>query len=100
MSIFEYFSYGEITRLIVCIVLDVIEYVLPFLLTPVVGDLFDLIGIATCVYLFGRIGFVSVLELVPRFDVLPINIFTWVVWMLSRRWDDIMDMMQGFGFKF
>ena len=99
MSIFKYISYGEIIRLIICIMLDAIEYIIPGLLTPLVGDLFDIIGIATCIYLFNWIGIISVFELIPGFDILPINIFTWVAWMMIRRWDDIKDMMNSYGFK-
>ena len=88
-SIFEYISYGELIRLIVCVSLDLVEYFIPFLLTPFVGDIFDIIGLVTCLYMFRWIGLFSALELVPGLDSLPINVLTWVIWVLSRRWENI-----------
>jgi len=92
--IFEYISYGEFTRLIVCLSIDAVEYVIPLLLTPLVGDIFDVVGLTSCLYMFRWIGLFAVLELVPGLDVLPINVLTWVLWVLSRRWDDIMGAMR------
>ena len=88
-SIFEYLSYGEFTRLVVCLSLDLVEYVIPILLTPFVGDLFDIIGLSIALYLFGWMGLLDILELIPGLDFLPINFFTWVIWMFTRRWGTI-----------
>ncbi|MDQ1280733.1 MAG: hypothetical protein QG670_1996 [Thermoproteota archaeon] len=85
MSIFEYISYGEFVKLVVCVSLDVVEYLIPSLLTPFVGDIFDVVGLATSLYMFKWIGLFSVLELVPGLDILPINIITWLIWILSKR---------------
>ena len=88
-SIFEYISYGEFIRLIVCVSLDGVEYVIPYLLTPFVGDIFDVVGLVTCLYMFRWVGIFSTLELIPGLDPLPINVLTWVIWILSRRRGDI-----------
>ena len=89
MSIFEYISYGELTRLITCITIDGIEYFIPILLTPFVGDIFDCIGLVTSLVIFGWIGLISALDLVPGLDILPINTITWFIWIVSRRWKDV-----------
>ncbi|MHA2408506.1 MAG: hypothetical protein ACXACA_09095 [Candidatus Ranarchaeia archaeon] len=93
-SLFEYISYGEFTRLIVCLTLDVVEYLLPYLLTPFVGDIFDIVGLVTCLYMFKWIGLFSLLELVVGFDPLPINILTWLIWFLNRRRGELRYLMR------
>lgn len=92
-SIFEYISYGEFIRLIVCLTIDGIEYVIPILLTPFVGDIYNVIGLVTSLYMFGWIGLCSLLDFVPGLDILPINTITWMIWMLSKRWKNISDLM-------
>ena len=93
-SIFEYISYGALIKLIVCLSLDGVEYVISILLTPFVGDIFDVVGLVTSLYMFGWIGLFSALELVPGLDFLPINVTTWLIWMVSRRWEDIVGAMR------
>ncbi|MFH0748716.1 MAG: hypothetical protein V1915_02195 [Candidatus Bathyarchaeota archaeon] len=51
-SIFEHLSYGELIRLIVCLSLDGVEYLIPLFLTPFVGDIFDVVGLATSLSMF------------------------------------------------
>ncbi len=97
MSVFQYISYGEFMRLVTCLSFDAVEYVVPVLLTPFVGDLFDIIGLATSLYMFGWIGLASALELIPGLDLLPINTLTWLLWVISRRWGEIRDAMSTFG---
>ena len=81
-------TYGEFMKLITCIFLDTVEYVIPFLLQPIIGDLFDVIGVATCIYLFRWVGLFAALELVPGLDFLPLNVVTWIIWfMLKHRGD-------------
>ena len=92
-SIFEFLSYGELIRLIICLSIDGVEYIIPILLTPFVGDIYDGVGLVTSLYMFGLIGLFSALELIPGLDILPINIITWLIWMVSRRREDIMDAM-------
>ena len=93
-SIFEYLSYGEFIRLIICLTIDGVEYLVPILLTFFVGDLFDVVGLVTSLYMFRWIGLFSALELVPGLDLLPINVITWLIWVVSRRWEDIMGAMR------
>jgi len=97
MSIFEYVSYGEFIRLIVCLSIDLVEYVVPFLLTPFAGDLYDIVGLAASFYMFGWIGLFSGLDLVPGLDILPINTITWLIWVVVRHWKEIQDAMGTFG---
>ena len=89
--LFQYMSYGEFTRLVICLSLDLIEYLVPFLLTPFVGDLLDVVGVATCLYLFRWYGLVAGLELIPGLDVLPINVVTWGVWLAAKRQRDLLE---------
>jgi hypothetical protein len=58
---------------------------LVILLFPLVGDFLDVVGIIMCFALFRWIGLISLLELVPGLDVLPIYIITWLVWYLVKR---------------
>ena len=78
-------SFGELNRLIVCLFLDLVEYIIPALLAPGLGDILDIVGLVYCIYAFGWIGSISMLELIPFFDVLPINIITWFIWMSHRK---------------
>lgn len=87
---------GELLSLIVCILLDISEYVVTILVMPVVGDLLDILGTIACLLMFRLVGIISLLELVPGADIFPIFIITWMVWYylkkrrernrLQRRW--------------
>lgn len=77
--------WDEILTLLVCISLDVVEYVFPLLLIPVAGDLIDIIGLSLCIYFFNWIGLISVLELIPGLDSLPIFTTTWLAWYILKR---------------
>jgi hypothetical protein len=83
----QYFVFTEIEllSLIFCVMLDVIEYVAVVLTMPVVGDVFDVVGILVCFAMFRWIGLVSLVELVPGADVLPIFIITWLMWYFLRK---------------
>jgi len=89
----NFMSWGEFTRLATCLFLDIIEYIVPSLLHPIIGDILDICGLATCVYLFKWIGLFAALELVPGADALPINTFLWIIWFISKRQKDIIDKM-------
>jgi len=52
---------------------------------PVVGDVFDVVGILVCFAMFRWIGLVSLVELVPGADVLPIFIITWLMWYFLKK---------------
>ena len=79
------FAEEELLYLIVCIVLDVSEYMVAILLLPLVGDFLDLAGIFVCLVMFRWVGIISMLELVPGVDILPIFIITWLVWYSLRK---------------
>ena len=83
----QYFVFTEIEllSLIFCVILDVIEYAAVVLTMPVVGDVFDVVGILVCFSIFRWIGLVSLVELVPGADVLPIFIITWLMWYFLKK---------------
>ena len=83
----EYFVFSELElfSLILCIVLDISEYVATVLILPVVGDLLDVVGIIACLAMFRWIGIVSLFELVPGADIFPIFIITWLVWYFLKK---------------
>jgi len=83
----EYFVFSEVElfSLILCIVLDISEYVAAGLLLPVVGDVLDLVGIIACFVMFRWIGIVSLFELVPGADIFPIFIITWLLWYFVKK---------------
>ena len=83
----EYFVFSEVElfSLILCILLDISEYVAAVLLLPVVGDVLDVVGIIACLVMFRWIGIVSLFELVPGADILPIFIITWLVWYFLKK---------------
>lgn len=83
----QYFVFTEIElfSLVFCVILDVIEYAVVILTMPVVGDVFDVIGILVCLIVFRWIGLVSFVELVPGADVLPIFIITWLIWYFLKK---------------
>ncbi len=79
------FTEGELISLIVCILLDISEYIAVILILPVVGDMLDLAGIIVCLAMFRWVGLVSLLELVPGADILPIFIITWLIGYFLRK---------------
>ena len=83
----QYFVFTEIeiVSLVFCVILDVIEYAAAVLTMPVVGDLFDVVGILFCFVIFRWIGLVSLVELVPGADVFPVFIITWLVWYFFKK---------------
>lgn len=86
-SIPKYFVFSEyeLLFLIICIILDISEYVVTILLQPWLGDLLDIVGIVACLLMFRLEGVISLLELVPGLDVLPLFIITWVIWYYLKR---------------
>lgn len=84
-KVFRFFSYREILNLIICIFLDALDYVIPILLVPLIGDLFDILGLAIALILFGWLGLISVLEFVPSLDILPMSTVNWVIWIYTNR---------------
>ena len=83
----EYFIFSgvELFSLILCLLLDISEYMAAVLMMPVIGDMLDIVGIVACLLMFRWIGVVSLFELVPGADVLPIFIITWLAWYLLKK---------------
>ncbi|UCB60933.1 MAG: hypothetical protein JSW72_02420 [Candidatus Bathyarchaeota archaeon] len=83
----EYFIFSEVElfSLIFCLLLDISEYMAAILVTPVIGDMLDIVGIVACLLVFRWIGIVSLLELVPGADVFPIFLITWLAWYLLKK---------------
>jgi hypothetical protein len=79
------FTEIEIMSLAICLLFDIIEYGAVVLTLPLIGDLFDIIGIVFCLLFFRWIGFVSFLELLPGADVFPIFIITWLIWYFLKK---------------
>lgn len=79
------FSEKELVFLGICILLDISEYMFAILLLPVIGDFLDIVGIILCFAMFHLIGIVSLFELVPGVDILPVFIITWVIWYMVRK---------------
>jgi len=83
----EYFIFSEVElfSLILCLMLDISEYMAASLMMPVIGDMLDIVGIVACLLIFRWIGVISLFELVPGADVLPIFIITWLAWYLLKK---------------
>jgi len=39
------FTWEELSTLAICLALDLLDYLVPFMMTPIYGDLLDLIGL-------------------------------------------------------
>jgi hypothetical protein len=70
------------STLAVCLSLDLLEYLIPFMMTPIFGDILDLTGIIFALIYFNVYGSITIIELIPGFDVLPIYTITWIAWYL------------------
>lgn len=78
-------SWKELATLIFCLTLDFVEYLFPILLTPLLGDLLDLIGIVFSFIFFGWVGLITMLEVIPGLDILPLFTLTWLCWYISKK---------------
>ncbi len=76
-------NWDELFTLSVCLSLDLLEYLIPFMMTPIYGDMIDLVGIAFVFIYFHWYGAISMLELIPGFDVLPLYTITWITWYIQ-----------------
>ena len=70
------------TTLIVCLLLDAMDYLVPLLTTPFLGDLIDFTGVAFAILSFGWVGAKSLLEVIPGVDLIPVFTITWIAWYL------------------
>jgi hypothetical protein len=53
------------------------------MMTPIYGDLLDLIGLIFAFMYFNWLGAILILELVPGLDILPLFTITWVTWYIN-----------------
>ena len=77
------FTWEELSTLAICLALDLLDYLVPFMMTPIYGDLLDLIGLIFAFMYFNWLGAILILELVPGFDILPLFTITWVTWYIN-----------------
>ena len=78
-------TFEEFIRLIICVVFDIVEFAVPILLGPIVGDALDIVGFWTSISLFGWVGCLSILELVPGADYFPVFVLTWTIWYYRKK---------------
>jgi len=76
-------TWNELSTLAVCLALDLMDYLVPFMMTPIYGDILDLAGMAFAYMYFNSIGAIMVLELIPGFDILPMSTITWITWYIN-----------------
>lgn len=76
-------TWEEMSTLAVCLALDLLEYLIPVMMAPLYGDVIDLVGLAFVLIFFSWYGMISVLELIPGFDILPLYTITWLTWYLQ-----------------
>ena len=77
------FTWEELSTLAICLSLDLLDYLVPFMMTPIYGDLLDLIGLIFAFMYFNWLGAILILELVPGLDILPLFTITWVTWYIN-----------------
>lgn len=76
--------HDELILLALCLLLDSLDYLIPILSIPRVGDIMDFLGLVFAVLAFSWLGFITLLELIPGFDVIPSFTITWFTWYLMR----------------
>ena len=76
-------TWEEMSTLAVCLSLDLLEYLIPFMMTPIYGDIIDFTGIVFVFIFFNYYGAFSILELIPGFDILPLFTLSWLTWYLQ-----------------
>ena len=79
------FAEDELLFLIVCVVLDISEYMFAALLLPTIGDFLDIAGIIASFVMFRWVGVLSLVELIPGADIFPVFIITWLIWYYFRK---------------
>lgn len=78
-------AWEELTTLVVCLGLDFIELLAPALMAPLIGDILDLAGVVFCAFYLRMPGFITLLELIPGLDVLPIFTVAWLIWYVFKK---------------
>jgi hypothetical protein len=78
-------SWEELTTLIICVALDILELAAPVFLEPIFGDLIDFAGLIFAAYYFRWFAAITLLELLPGLDAIPLFSLTWLAWYINRR---------------
>ena len=81
-------SWDELATLLICVSLDIVEYILPMLMVPIAGDIIDFAGFVFCIFYFGWLGFLALFDLIPGLDILPSFTIAWLVWYMLKRRND------------
>ena len=79
----QWLTWEEMMTLAVCLSIDFLEYLIPLMMTPIIGDMVDLVGIVFTLIYFSWYGALPMLELIPGFDILPLYTITWITWYLQ-----------------
>ena len=79
----KWLTWDEMMTLVVCLSLDLLEYLIPMMMTPIYGDMVDLVGIVFAFIFFNWYGIIPMIELIPGFDILPLYTITWITWYLQ-----------------
>jgi len=77
------FTWEDISTLAVCLALDLLDYLVPFMAAPIYGDVLDFTGIAFCILFFNWIGAIAILEIIPGLDIIPVYSITWLTWYIN-----------------
>ena len=85
VSALSFLSPNEFTALIISLSIDILEYIVPALMLPIIGTFYNLIGLLTSLYLYKGVGAISALDFIPGLDILPVNTISWVVWIFLKR---------------
>jgi hypothetical protein len=75
-------TWEDMATLAICLALDLLDYIVPFMATPVYGDILDFTGIVFCMLFFNWVGVVTFLEIIPGTDIIPIFSITWLSWYI------------------
>ena len=77
------FTWEDISTLAVCLALDLLDYLVPFMTAPIYGDILDFTGIAFCILFFNWVGAITILEIIPGLDIIPVYSITWLTWYIN-----------------
>ncbi len=77
------FTWEDLSTLAVCLALDLLDYLVPFLSAPIYGDILDFAGVAFCILFFNWVGGIAILELIPGLDILPVYSISWLTWYIN-----------------
>ena len=81
----KFLTWEDMSTLVVCLALDLLDYLVPFMAVPLYGDILDFAGIAFCILFFNWMGSITILEIIPGLDILPIYSITRLTWYLNAR---------------